>query len=147
MRHRSVADLRSKVSTVRFEEITGELRAIIGDDAVGDPKTAHEALDELDHRDSWDGADGFNLRPLSELVDGDVEVSIAPRRLRERTQDIQSPDCEWPREWNGLDALSWLMDLLGVELAGLAGPHQLSCVVERRRPVESAAECLADEGS
>ena len=37
------------------------------------------------------------------------------------------------------------MDLLGVVLTGLAGPHQLSCVVERRRPVESTAECLADE--
>ena len=39
------------------------------------------------------------------------------------------------------------MDLLGVELAGLAGLHQLSRVVERRRPEEPAAERLADEGS
>ena len=48
VRHRSVADLRSKVSTVCFEEVTGELRAVVDDDAVGDPETAHEALDELD---------------------------------------------------------------------------------------------------
>ena len=46
--HRSVADLRSKVSTVGFEEVTSELRAVICDDAVGDPEAAHEALDELD---------------------------------------------------------------------------------------------------
>ncbi len=45
-----------------------------------------------------------------------------------------------------MEALSWLMDLLGVELTGLAGLHQLSRVVERRRPVESAAKHLADEG-
>ena len=90
---------------------------------------------------------GFYLRPLGELVNGNVEVSVAPWRSRKRAQDVQSPDCERPREWDGLEALSWLMDLLGVELAGLAGPHQLSCVVERCRPVESAAECLADEGS
>ncbi len=57
--HRSIADLRSKVSTIGFEEVTGELRAVIGDDAVGDPKTAHETLDELDRGASWDGADGF----------------------------------------------------------------------------------------
>ena len=76
--HRSVADLRSKVSTVWFEEVTGELRAIVGDDAVGDPETAHEALDELNRRTSWDGADGFHFRPLGELVNGDVEVAVAP---------------------------------------------------------------------
>ena len=48
VRHRSVAYLRSKVSTVCFEEITGELRTIVSDDAVRHPKPAHEALDELD---------------------------------------------------------------------------------------------------
>ena len=37
------------------------------------------------------------------------------------------------------------MDLLGVELASLAGLHQLGRVVERRGPVESTAEHLADE--
>ena len=45
--HRHVADLRSKVSTIRLEEIASELRAVVGDDAVGGPKTAHKALDEL----------------------------------------------------------------------------------------------------
>ena len=94
--YRSIANLHSKVSTICLEEITSELRAVIGDDAVGDPKTDHEALDELDCRASWDGADGFNLRPLSELVDGDVEVSIAPRRPRARAQNIQPPDRERP---------------------------------------------------
>ena len=39
------------------------------------------------------------------------------------------------------------MDLLGVELAGLAGLHQLGRVVECRRLVDPAAERLADEGS
>ena len=38
VRHRSVADLCSKVSTICFEEATGELRAVVGDDAVGDPQ-------------------------------------------------------------------------------------------------------------
>ena len=39
------------------------------------------------------------------------------------------------------------MDLFVMELAGLAGLHQLDCFVERRRPVEPATECIADEGS
>ena len=48
VRHRSVADLRSKVSTICLEEIASELRAVVGDDAVGDPKTANNQPEELD---------------------------------------------------------------------------------------------------
>ena len=47
--HRSVAYLRSKFSTICFEEIAGELRTIVGDDAIRYPKPAHEAPDELDY--------------------------------------------------------------------------------------------------
>ena len=134
------------MSTICFEEIASELRAVVGDDAVGDPETAHEALDELDRGTGWDGADDFHFRPLGELVDGDVEVAVAPRRSRERAQDVQPLDREWPRERNGLEALSRLMNLLGVELEGFTGLHQLSCVVERSGPVEPTTEYLADEG-
>ena len=91
---RSVADLRSKVSTVGFEEVASKLRTIICDDAVGDPEAAHKALDELDSRASWNGSDGFHLCPLGELVNGDIEVVIAPWRPRKWAQDIQPPDCE-----------------------------------------------------
>ena len=84
MRHRSVANLRSKVSAVGFEEVTSELQAVIYDDAVGNPEMAHEALDKLNCRPSWDGADGFHFCPLGELVDDDVEVAVAPWRPREQ---------------------------------------------------------------
>ena len=72
VRHQSVADLRSKVSTIYFEEVTSELRAVVSDDAVGDPEMAHETLDVLNRETGWNGADGFHFRPLGELVDGDV---------------------------------------------------------------------------
>lgn len=78
--HRSIVDLRSKVSTVGFEEVTSKLRAGIRDDVVRDPEAAHEALDELDGRAGWDGTDGFHFRPLGELVDGDVKIAVAPWR-------------------------------------------------------------------
>ena len=84
VRYRSIADLRSKVSTLGFEKVTSKLRAVICDDAVGDPEAAHEALDELDSRAGWDGTDGFHFRPLGELVDGDVKIAVAPWRPRER---------------------------------------------------------------
>ena len=55
VRHRSVADLRSKVSTIYHEEIASELRAVVGDDAIRDPKPVHETLYELDRRSGRDG--------------------------------------------------------------------------------------------
>ena len=45
---------------------------------LGTSETAHEALDELNRGTSWDGADSFHFRPLGELVDGDVEIAVAP---------------------------------------------------------------------
>ena len=104
MCHRGVAYLRSKDSTVHFEEIAGELRTVVSADAIRHPKPAHEALDKLDHSASWDGVDSFHLCPLGELVDGDVEVAVSPRRSRKWGQDIQPPDRERPREWDGLQA-------------------------------------------
>ena len=84
MCHRSIADLRSKVSTACLEEIASELRTIVGDDAVRDTELTHEALDELNCGPDRDGADGLHLCPFGKLFDGDVEVVVAPRRLRER---------------------------------------------------------------
>ena len=96
VRHRGVADLRSKVSTICLEDIASELRAVVGDDAIRDPESAHEALDELDRRSDGDGVDSFYLRSFGELVDGDVEVEIAPGSSRKRAQDVHPPNREWP---------------------------------------------------
>jgi hypothetical protein len=105
--YRSVAYLRSKVSTICFEKIAGELRTIVGDDAVWNLEPAHEALDELDRRASWDGADGLYLRPLGEFADGDIEIAIAPSCSREwarmsspQTMNGQDSGMVW-RPWAG----------------------------------------------
>ena len=82
--HRSIADVRSKVSTVGFKEVTSEVLAIICDDTFGDPEAAHEALDELDSRAGWNGSNGFHFHPLGKLFDDDVEIAVAPWRSRER---------------------------------------------------------------
>ena len=47
MRHRGVADLGAEAVTVGLEGATGELRAIVGDDAVRHAEAANQALDEL----------------------------------------------------------------------------------------------------
>ena len=117
------------------------------DDAVGDAKAADDALDELDGRARRDGADRLYFCPLSELVDGDVEVAVAPCRARERAQDAQAPYCERLREGDGTELLSQLVDFLGVKLACLAGLHESRGVLERGGPVEAIVERLACQGA
>ena len=51
---------------------------------LGTPNRLTRPLMKLDRGACRDGADGFYLCPLGELVDGDVEVSVAPRRSGER---------------------------------------------------------------
>ena len=77
-----------------------------------------------------------------------VNLSMATtRRSRERAQDVQPPDRERPRERDGLEALSGLVDLLGMEQTGITGSYQLGGIIKRHGLVESATEYLANEGS
>src|SRR3954467_9234133 len=64
VRHQSVAYLCSNVSTICFEEVTGELRTVVYDDAVRHPEPAHDAPDELDRETRGDGADSLHFCPL-----------------------------------------------------------------------------------
>ena len=47
--HRGVADLDTKGAAVGLENAAGELRAVVGDDAVGHAKAADQTPDEF-HR-------------------------------------------------------------------------------------------------
>ena len=69
MSHRGEADLGAHPLAVVLERSTGELRAVIGDDAVRHPETAHDPPNELARRLR---SDGLRFYPLGELVDGDV---------------------------------------------------------------------------
>jgi hypothetical protein len=112
---------------------------------VGHTKTADQPMDELDCGPGRNGAHQLHLHPLGELVDGDVEVAVAPLRSREWTEDVQAPDSKRPSEWDGLQLLCWLMNLLGMELACLAPLDHLSRVPERRRPVKATSVRLCGE--
>ena len=48
--HRGVADLGPEAAVVGLEGVADELRAVVGDDAVGHAKTADQAPDELYRR-------------------------------------------------------------------------------------------------
>ena len=54
---------------------------------------------------------------------------------------------ERPGERDRLESLRGLVYLLGVELAGVAGLDDCSCILEHRGPIETASEDLACEGA
>ena len=64
VRNRGIADLHAEAGAVGLEEAACELGAIVGDDAIGNSKAAHEALDELDGGACRDGAHRLDFCPL-----------------------------------------------------------------------------------
>src|SRR6185369_7061661 len=59
--HRGEAELGAEALAVAPEDAAGELRAIVGDDAVWHAKMADQASDEFDCCSGWYGAHRFNL--------------------------------------------------------------------------------------
>ena len=96
MSNRREAELDPDLIAVLVEGITGELRAVVGDDAVLDPEAADDSSDELYSCASSYLGDRNGFSPLGELVDDDVEELVAPDCSGEGPQDIQPPDREGP---------------------------------------------------
>ena len=107
------------------EGAAGELSAIVGDDAVGDAESVDDVQKELDGPLCSDRGDWFCFNPLCELVDGDEKVRVAPGRLLERTNHVQTSDGEGPRDRDGLESLSRQVCLPGEVLASLTGAHDV----------------------
>jgi hypothetical protein len=61
-----------------------------------------QVTDELDYRPGRNSAHQPHLHPLGKLVDGDIEVVVAPLRSREWTEDVQPPNSKGPSKWDGL---------------------------------------------
>lgn len=123
------------------------MRAVVGDDTVGDPKAANNPMDEVDHGVGGDRDDKNNFHPLSEFIDGDVDVLVPSYCSGEGSQDVQPPYRERLRERDGLEGLCWLVHLFGVELACLAAPDQLRRILQSSGPIETLAESLTDQHS
>ena len=89
VRHGSPID-SDVVFIVELEELLfGELRAVVHDDGVRDPKVM-DVVKEEQH-----GLLGLDRRdPLGKLVYGDKQVGIAPGHSFERSDSIEPPDHE-----------------------------------------------------
>lgn len=85
------------------KDMTGKLRAVVGDDRVWHSKAADDVVDELDSSARADTGARLHLDPLGELVDGDEEVGEALGCWSER------PEKGFETFLVGCD-LSWAVD-------------------------------------
>ena len=91
---------------VELEELLlGELHAIVRDNEVRCFKAMDDIKEEQHALLGLDCGDRSSLYPLCKLVYGDKQVRIAPGRPLERFDQIESPDCEWPHDWDCLECL------------------------------------------
>jgi hypothetical protein len=89
-----IVDFYAKIFTVPWECAADELGPVVSNDPVRDPKPTDDGLDkldcglliDLDHRDRF--------RPLSEFVDGDIEIPVPSDGPRKWSQDVQPPNSE-----------------------------------------------------
>jgi hypothetical protein len=78
------------------------LIAVVGDDAVGHAKAAHQPLDEVDGYPGRYCTYRFDLCPLGELVNSDVEVAVAPCARGNGPRMYSPPNSKGPSERYGL---------------------------------------------
>ena len=74
-------------------------------------------------------------------------MGVAPGRLLERSNQIESPDREGPRDGNHLECLVREVSLPSIVLTPFAGAHDLLGVGYFSGPVEALSECVSHQGS
>ena len=87
------------------ELLPDELRAIVRDNGVRDPKVMDDVKEEQHGLLRLDRGDRSSLYPLYKLVYGDKQVGIAPGRPFKRSDQIKPPDHERPRDGDRLECL------------------------------------------
>ena len=113
MRHSGLIDA-DVVFIVESEELlSGELRAVVRDDGVWDPKAMDDVEEEQHGLLGLDRVDRPSLYTLRKLVYGDKQVCIAPGCPLERSDQIEPPDHEQPREGDCLECLKASRPLVG----------------------------------
>jgi hypothetical protein len=96
MSNRRVANLDAKVFALSLDGVVGKLGPNVSYDSVRDPKPVGDRLDELDYELLVDIDHRAHFQPLSEFIDGNVEVPVPSDSPGEWPQDVQPPHNKWP---------------------------------------------------
>jgi hypothetical protein len=140
-------DLAPERMNILGEGAACELGVVVSDYLGGYSKAAHQSLHELDSCLGGNLSHWLYFRPLCKLVDCHEQEFKAPDTSGEWAQDVEPPDQKWSGERYRLESLSWLMNILGVELAGFTSGDKLCCVLEGRGPIETLSEGFVSQGS
>src|SRR6185312_15514930 len=131
----------------RQELLARELGAVVGDNRVRDLEPEDDVGEELDCLLGFDLADGSSLDPFGELVDRHQQVGEAPGCPLQRTDEVQPPLGERPRDGDGLQSMGRKMCFSSIELAPLAGPHNVSGVGDCSGPVKALSKRVTHESA
>ena len=74
-------------------------------------------------------------------------VGVAPGRLLQRANEVQSPHGERSRDGDGLQSMGREVCFSSVELASLASPHDVSGVGDHGGPVKVLPKRVTHEGA
>ena len=105
MRHGSPIDVDVVFIAELKELLSSELRAVVRDDGVRDPKAMDDVKEEQHGLLEHDHGDQSSLYPLCKLVYGDKQVRIALGCSLEGSDHIEPPDRERPRDGDHLERL------------------------------------------
>ena len=105
---------------------------------MDDVKEEHHDLLRLDH------GDRPSLFPLCKLIYGDKQVHIALGCPLERSDQIEPPDHEWPRDGDCLECLGRKVGLPSIVLIPFIGAHNLFSIGYCGRLVEALLECISN---
>ena len=105
MRDSGPIDLDVLFITESKEFLTGELSAVVHDDEVRYSKAMDDIKEEPHGLLRLDREYRSGLYRLYKLVYGDKQVRIAPERPLERSDQIEPPDHERPRDGDCLEHL------------------------------------------
>ena len=77
---RGMVEFDSLVRAEVFELFCGEVRAVVGDDAVGYAEPEEDGSDEVDCGGGSRTCNWYGFDPLGEFVDSDQQVSMSAWR-------------------------------------------------------------------
>ena len=78
---------------------------MVSDNTVRNAESIDDVEEEFDRLFRVEIGDGLGLYPLGKLVDCYKQVSEAARALLEGSYHVETPDREWPGDWDGLELL------------------------------------------
>jgi hypothetical protein len=102
---------------------TGELGAIVYDDAVGNPKAVDDVSKEEHSLLRLDAGDRTGIDPLGKFVNGNEQMGETTGCPFQGSDKVEPPNSKWPCDGNGLQGMSREMGLPRIVLAAFAGAY------------------------